>query len=440
MKEIKLLFYTSSFFSLLILALNFNQLSLIFISLFFLFFPTIFFKNKTLTIYFLSLSVSVIYFVIYTFITLYETNSLFLSGGDDEFFYISSLQLFENGFDTDSQLAGRRDVISVNYIGYLYLNYIIINILDFIPFFEVDILSFRLVKYLLTALIPVLIYKIFQKTVFRLNNKGILILILFPQLIFFNYSLIRSSYISLLFCLLVYVILYFRNRIIKYLFVIVIIAITAVFRDVSALFLLSFLIFFILKLEKRNILFSLSIILLTVYSSFFLFSQTALGIKLSNVQEAFFELSTSSNNSSLGLSILLSKNPLMFPIKLVYIILSPIPPKFIYNINIINFINLFGNLSWYIISLGCAVYYVKIKKIRDKFSDKISIPLFLCLFFSTIIVLNTTLNPRHIAFIYPFFVPIGIYGLNSLNDANKKLLYVISVTAAIILFILLKIL
>ena len=127
-------------------------------------------------------------------------------------------------------------MISVNYIGYLYLNYIIINILDFIPFFEVDILSFRLVKYLLTALIPVLIYKIFQKTVFRLNNKGILILILFPQLIFFNYSLIRSSYISLLFCLLVYVILYFRNRIIKYLFVIVIIAITADFRDVSALF------------------------------------------------------------------------------------------------------------------------------------------------------------------------------------------------------------
>jgi hypothetical protein len=437
MKEIKLLFYALSLFFLSILALNFHQLSLIFIALSFLFFSPLFFKNKTLTIYILSLSVSIIYFVIYTFITFYETNSLFLPGGDDEFFYTTSLQLFDNGFDSDTLLSGGRNLSSANYLGYLYLNNIIINILDFIPFFEVDILSFRFIKYLLTALIPVFIYKIFKNTVFRLNNKGILILILFPQVIFFNYSLIRSSYISLLFCILVYVILYFNNRTIKYLFVVMIIALTAFFRDVSALFLLLFLIFYNLKFEKKNILFSLSIILLTIYSSFFLFSQTALGVKLSNIQNAFIELSISTNSSSLGLSVLLSKNPLMFPIKLVYIALSPIPPKFIYNINFINFINFIGNLSWYIISLGCAVYYVKN---RNKFSDKISIPLFLCFFSSTIIILNTTMNPRHIAFMYPFFVPIGIYGLNSLNVAKKTFMFITSGIVAIILFIFLKIL
>lgn len=439
MKEIKVLLYSSSLILLLILAFSFNKPSLIFISLFFLFFSSILFKNKTLNIYFLSQSVSILYFTIYTFITFYETNSLFLSGGDDEFFYTSTLQLFENGFDTESQLAGR-NVISANYIGYLYLNYIIINILDFIPFFETDILSFRLVKYLFTSLIPVFVYKIFQNTIFRLTNKGILILILFPQLIFFNYSLIRSSYISLLFCLFVYVILYFKNTKIKYLFVFVILIITASFRDVSALFFLSFLIFYILRFEKKNILFSLSIITLTIYSSFFLFSQTALGVKFSVVQQAFIELSSSSNNSSLGLSILFSNNPLMFPVKLIYILLSPIPPKFIYNINMTNFINLFGNLSWYLISIGYAIYYLKINKFRDKFSDKISIPLLLCLFSSTIVVLNTTMNPRHIAFLYPFFVPIGIYGLKSLNRINRLALYFLIAIPAFILFILLKIL
>lgn len=438
MKQIKILLYTSSFFFLLLLALSFNQPSLIFISLFFLFSPTIFLKNKNLTIFFLSCSVSIIYFVIYTFITFYETNSLFLSGGDDEFFYRSSIRLFENGFDIDSQILGV-NLNSGNYIGYLYFNYIIINILDFIPFFDTDILSFRLVKYLITSLIPFFVYKIFQNTVFRLTNKGILILLLFPQLIFFNYSLIRSSYISLLFCLLIYVIVYFKNTKIKYLFVLVIIVITAFFRDVTALFLVSFLIFYNLKFEKRNILFSLSIILLTIYSSFFLFSETAIAVKLSKVQEAFIDLSSSSNNSSLGLTVLLSKNPLMFPIKLVYIILSPIPPKFIYNINITNFISLLGNLSWYFISFGSAIYYININKIRDKFSYKISISLLLCLFSSLIIVLNTTMNPRHIAFLYPFFVPIGIYGLNSLNRVNKILLFVTLFTLAIILFILLKI-
>lgn len=439
MKEIKTLLFSSSLFSLLIFAFSFNQLSSIFISLFFLFFSAILLKNKSLHIFFLSYSVSILYFVIYTFITFYENNSLFLSGGDDEFFYKSSVQLFENGFDTDTQLGGR-DVISANYLGYLYLNYIIINILDFIPFFEIDIISFRLIKYLFTSLIPVFVYKIFQNTIFRLTNTGILILILFPQLIFFNYSLIRSSYISLLFCLFVYVLLFFKNAKIKYLFLFVIIVITALFRDVSALFFLSFLIFYLLKFEKRNILFSLSIILLTIYSSFFLFSQTALGLRLSIVQEAFIELSSASNNSSLGLSILFSNNPFVFPLKFVYILLSPIPPKFIYNMNITNFINLLGNLSWYFISLGFVIYYITINKFRDKFSDKISIPLLLCLFSSTIMVLNTTMNPRHIAFLYPFFVPIGIYGLKSLNRANRIVLYFTISVPAITLFILLKIL
>lgn len=46
-----------------------------------------------------------------------------------------------------------------------------------------------------------------------------------------------------------------------------------------------------------------------------------------------------------------------------------------------------------------------------------------------------TNNPKHIAILYPFFVPIGIYCLKSLNRANRIALYFTLGALFIILYI-----
>ena len=239
MKEIKTILYISSFLATCLLVFIFNQFNLIIIPFIFLIFISFFLKKKSLSIFLLSVSTSLIYFVVYTFFSYYETNSFFLSGGDDEFFYLASKAVYENGFDLNTQV-GSKYLFSANYKGYLLFNYLIVKLLNLLPYYELDILSFRLIKYLISSLIPVLTYNIFKESIFKLTNKGILLLVMFPQVIYFNYSLIRESYISLLFGALLYVIIYYKNFIFKYLFALVLIIIAFSFREISGFFLLVF--------------------------------------------------------------------------------------------------------------------------------------------------------------------------------------------------------
>ena len=435
MKEIKTILFTFSLSAILLLTFSFNQFSLIFICFSFLFFSTFLFEKKNLNIYILSCSVNIIYFVLYTFITSYETNSLFLSGGDDEFFYSSSIEILNNNFDPNTNLSTGHYLSSVGSWGYLYFNSLILKFLKFFPFYEPDILSFRLIKSLLSALVPVFVYKIFKDSVFRLSDKGLLLLILFPALIFFNYSLVRESYVALLFGMFIYINIYYKNSIIKYFLLTIIFLIAFSFREISGVFMIIFFISYHFKFKKNQILWSSFFIIFVSYFAFYIASLSEIGAKFIEVQKIYAELSQSNNSASLGLTVLNSQNPLMIPIKLIYILISPIPPVFIYNPSLSNFIKLVGNFSWYFVCLGTAIYYIKNKNI----SDKISYPLLLTLVFSLVVIVNTSMDPRHIAYLYPFFLPIGIYGIKMLHYSKRILLYFSLFFLLVILYIFLKI-
>ena len=106
-----------------------------------------------------------------------------------------------------------------------------------------------------------------------------------------------------------------------------------------------------------------------------------------------------------------------------------------YNFNITNFIKLIGNLSWYFVTFGCFVYYYK----NNKIQEKISTPMILTLMISLAIILTTSMDPRHIAFMYPFFFPIGIYGLKLLPQSKKTFMYFILLLISSTLYIFLKV-
>jgi|SaaInlStandDraft_1057018.scaffolds.fasta_scaffold00979_3 hypothetical protein len=251
-------------------------------------------------------------------------------------------------------------------------------------------------------------------------KKALIILLILPQFLMFTSTYLRDSFIMLFFAMLVYYINSKEIRDIKKItLVILTLGLTFTFRPASSFFLLIYVFIHFHNSIKKRYLLTLVIILLGFYYyygyNFRDFESTAEGYKALTNKEA--------SDNSLGNRLYNINNLFVFPLKILYLIFSPIPPPILSKLSLRSFFLSLGYLAsyYYIILYFTSLVKNLVFRIKDEGLTKDFIYL---LVISTIVIL-TSRDPRHLSYFYPLIFIRGIVFIEQNKKFSKDLIFLL---------------
>jgi hypothetical protein len=340
----------------------------------------------------------------------------FLNGGDDSFFYDASKQVFLSNYDLNIKV----DVFPlwiVNYPAYLYIFAYFFGLLSY---FGLDSMSFyhlSLLKVALGSLVPVILYKVIKDHRW-LTGRGVLsTVILFPTLTFYTVSLLRESILVLLFILVVWISTRRDNLLFSFLLVLIISILAYFIRPVHGILLFVFFGIYTLFSYKASILVkicALAFFSLLIYS-FNIFAFAEIFHELNEVQEKYIAHSNEVNDvGSIGLKLYNSEHIWLWPVKLIYYLLSPIPPPIFSDFNGLALFLTLGSILWYFFVFGL---FSSLRR-RSNWNKPLYSSAVFIIFVSCIIGVSSSKDPRHLVFLSPLIVLLGHVELLHISKAR----------------------
>ena len=401
----------------------------------FLFFRILFHKYDRLLFSF-SYGLYLINSTFFLLILYIVNGSPFLSGGDDLTFYTAGKELYASRFDINIEVEGIPLWI-INYPAYLFMISFYYELLSWIGLNSLHFYHLTLLKVSLGSVIPVIIYKIGSQISSRVSRYTLFVIIMLPTLVLNTTSFLRESIISFFFVIGVYIILSKNKSLYKIIFVSILIIVIYFIRPVHAFFLVLFiLINFILK-SKRTYWIIFYIVIFLIISVLFLYDFYEIGIfnKYQIVQSSYLELSKeTSQDASLGIKLYSSNNLLLWPLKFLYYIFSPIPPPIFGSLNLLTIFISIGNLIWYSIVFGfIKSIFRKVNRTNPYF-----LSVFLLFVIASAVGVSTSKDPRHLVFMYPLIIPISIRELGMMSKLQLYLFLGVFGLIALIVYIFLK--
>lgn len=386
----------------------------------------LFFKNYNRVLFTYSYGLLTLMATIFLIMLNAVNGKPFLAGGDDLFFYNAGKELFLANYDINTEIDGVPLWVA-NYPVYLYM---ISGYFGFLTFLGIDTLHFyhlTLFKVALGSIIPVLIFNIFEKSTKSLSRVELLLIVIFPATLLQTVSFLRDSVISLFFVAGVFALVQTEYRYLKVFWLISISVAIYFIRPVHSLFFVLFCTTYLLFLNKNYFWLKtfgfgslLSLILVVVSWKFGdLFSE------IDRVQGMYMELSADTSQSgSLGVKLYGANTPLLFPLKLLYYYLSPIPPPIVGGMNSLSWFLSLGAFLWYLVVFG---FLKSVSRLINR-RNPIWASTFVLFIVAGIVGISTSKDPRHLAFMYPIMLP---FGLKELATIPKVQLYVFFLTIAV---------
>lgn len=340
-------------------------------------------------------------------------NGTYFGSIDEILFFESATQPQEDWF-----------IGNINFLGYYFLLnkfYLFIkNIVD------IDIHFYHgiLLNTFLSSFIPYFYHKYFSKNLNKIELRKVMIILLFiPQFLIFNSTYLRDSIITLLFAALFYIInkkIYSLKK--KIIIITALILLSFFVRPASALFLLLFVFldYYYYKINFKKSFLNFLIISLIIFS-FYTFDSVFVNQLEVNQKYAELTLAESSSNS-IGAALMKIDSIFLIPIKLLYILFSPVPPSIFFKINLYSMVFSIGSLVKYyytiLFLLTMTNYYLK------KAYDRISSRDFFYILIILLLIGFTSTDPRHYNFLFPL---IFYYGIKYSTD-NPKIFKNVSIS------------
>jgi hypothetical protein len=390
----------------------------VFVAIFLFFAFRFFFKKYDRILFTFSFGLYLLNSTFFLFVLNLVNGSPFLSGGDDLFFYDAGKALFLSNYDINIDYEGF-SLIAVNYPAYLYLISFFYGFFSFLGFDSLHFYHFTLFKVSLGAIIPVLIFKLRNFYYFNISKVDLIFIILFPTLILQTVSFLRDSLISLFFIFAVYKIVLNKKFIYKFLWMLPFSVILYFFRPLHGFLLIFFFVIYYFFSSKKFLwvkIFSFAFLFIFFVSYFISYFGDFLD-QYQRLQGMYSELSIETNQEgSLGVVLYASSFPLIWPFKLLYFYLSPIPPPIFATFNILSIYLSLGSLFWYFIVFG--FFKSVLRKVNT--ISPFYLSLFLLFLVAGIVGVNTSKDPRHLTFLYALIIP---FGLGELKLISKEKFY-----------------
>lgn len=423
-------------FSTIIPTLLFSVWDGILIALFLLVFFNLFLRGYDKLIFSLSFGLYLLNSTFFLIATNFIFGSPFLEGGDDKFFYLAGKQLYNSGYDIQTEVDGI-PLWAANYPAYLYIISFYYGVLSWLGFNSLHFYHLTLLKISFGALIPVLINKIGNRYNIGFSKNSLLVIILFPPLVIQTSSFLRDSLISFFFILGAYIVTKNLNNFYKLFWILILSSIIYFFRPAHSVFLIFLYVTHMLFLSKKYIGLKFSILGFTLLMLFVVFKQGYGDLieQFEKVQNLYTDLSLETNSEgSLGLKLYSSDLIVLLPFKLIYYFISPIPPPIFSKMNILSAYLSIGAISWYLIVFAfLKSIFRKVNK-----SDPFFISIYFLFILAGVIGISTSKDPRHLTFIYPLIIPYGLRELSLINKNQMFIILILSIILGFLLYISLK--
>ncbi|MDA7531531.1 hypothetical protein N8512_00430 [Akkermansiaceae bacterium] len=363
---------------------------------------------------------------LYYYVNFLSTGSYFLGGGDDELFYDLSLQYANGEKLSDIKVYSYTYLTSAPYLGYILIQGVFFKVFVLMglaptPFW---ILIFKSVTSVFSF--GVLMQSFCEK--FRINyDFAIQKLIWFPGVLVTSVFGLRES-IALLICMGIFALSKKLNF-----FRIVIIAASTFglyyVRRNAVILAIYYLIPLFVRRLSRGLILKITLVFCFVIPIAYVLTKLELG-------ERYLELSIdSSAKNSLGL--LLYSTNLLFPLQVLYTYLSPIPPLFLKNPNVFNFVVMVGDfIKYYYSGIFLLLAFLKWQDLDKKHGLRSLLSGF---FMMLLIVCLTSRDPRHLSFLMPLALLISINCSNLLGRQfllRYNAIFFVGMTSMVAFFIL----
>ncbi len=379
-----------------------NDLS-IFVSFFTLWIIGFLFTGASRQIYFFSFALYCLFSFVIALSFFVDHGDYFAGGGDDEFFYIFAMEVYKYGL-ADYYNSGEG---VMNYKGFILFISLWVSFLQL--FVEKDIFHFGLLflNCALGAATIVLLYRIGQKIFvtqrlsFTLGN--VFLVAAFPLTLYYSSVLLRDCWITFLFTLNIYLNIRYQKFLKRVLFSALVIAVCYFIRPISAFFLIIFTVtysFYSSSRPQKIILF----FMVSAMAYILMINPTLIvkGGSVQNITEYYAELSADySDKNSIGSLLVQSTNPFMKPVVIIYLFFSPIPPPVVLKGNIHNAVRSIGSVIWYFILPLVTIAFFKAWLPK---ANKVVPAFFITTAIAGVVIAFTSMEPRHLQFIYPFFI------------------------------------
>lgn len=428
-----------SFFVLVFCGLTFHSfyfeapsIFLTFILLFFLGSTSFLKSGKTPTeLFIISFFINVFISVIITYYFIHVNNVPFSEGRDDFTFYDLTVHWLK-GISKFDAYATKEYGISWATIEYKLYIQILGNWFKFLNSIGIDSNHFfhlNIINCWFGAFAPPLIFLIANKVSSpKIAQLTTLFVLLYSPIIYYSSIIIRDTLIITFFLLIVWVAVKQMGGLKKLILLLLLIYLIIYLRSVSALFATIFILtFFTSKSRIKQLRFFFHKKFLIVFIGLTFLAATILIAtdmaiiksidfiifdKISRYYEFYKQRAIAESGSgSIGLFLKQSNNPIIFIISVFYIYLSPIPPVFIKDLNVLNLFIGYGNMLWYI--LGTTFFVAVLQAYRSRGMSNLLKSTLLCAIGSLLFVTMTTGNTRHLYFLHPLIAMFSIdYALN----------------------------
>ena len=338
---------------------------------------------------------------------------------DEELFYEAAIGQYREGFY----------VSSIRWGGYYFLlteyYYFIREFIDSSVHFYHGIL----LSAFFSSFIPYFFKKYFYKKLHHITiNRLILVLLFLPQFLIYNVTYLRDSLILLLFSVLVYFIgLRNRNILFRFIIIFFILVLSFSIRPGSSIFLGVYVIFDLFFIEKKKyyLIVGTFILVLAIIAWDVNFRDPI------EVGKGYIELTEREiSSNSIGQRLLSSNNILLLPLKMLYILFSPIPPRIVNKVSIHSVVFTIGSLVkyFYLILFLISAFKNFVSKNKDIYMIRDT----LFIFFIVLGVLFTSRDQRHLNFLFPLVFYYGIeYSFKNKAVFSKYIFYSIIALPAI---------
>ncbi|MFZ9846895.1 MAG: hypothetical protein ACO3EE_01935 [Flavobacteriales bacterium] len=384
------------------------------------------FRGENQRYFLMAFSLGIAAAVLQGFIFYLVNGKPFAGGGDDEFFYNQAVKM----------MAGKKVKLG-NYAVYLYINYSIYSIGDFLGFTDMSYLNIGYSNAFVGATIAPCINNIAKKFFDTdYTRKTVYYVMFFPIIISYSGLLLRDIWVAAIAVWIVYITLSNFNMLIKILLIAVCFYLSFGFRAatavVSVMFFLSYLFY---GLKNFYLKFTLAFIAFFIFFAFFYKNIVAVQDLTTDVYVG--KVVGSAGDNSVGSKFVTSNNPVMKAIYFVIILYNPVPPFRGFVID--DLFVTFGAMMWYfiipgfILGLFTAMKDQKLKRYAYSFATSSAI-LLLALF-------SMFGNERHKLMMYPIAIFFYIYYLKNYSSrfrTNLMAIYCLAITVMVLVYATVK--
>lgn len=399
---------------------TFNQSSVLYSSLILLGFGYILFRKIERKLFLISFLFNISIAGILAIYYLGLNRVPFIGGGDDELFYTYAVKLSKYWLSA----FGPEYIFGMQYKLYVHLHGFWFDFLNYLGISDYLFFHSILLNCFVGALIGPLSYRIIKKIFYeRFALYSSLLIVFFPLTVFYSATLLRESFVTVLFLIIVLVTISDRNFISKGFILFILLLLSYFLRPASAIFMTMFPAgYFVFaaksRLSRNSVLLFFTALIFTGLA----FKSQIYDRDIKETQKMYDELAQeNSSESSIGMKLTRSGSVAVRAMSVLYIIYSPVPPPF--------FIE--QRLDFLFLSLGSSIWYFAFPSLvlffflyyKDKEIGKYLNSFMLFFVFSAFIVTFSSADVRHLQPIYPLSLAFVLYFIKERFEVFKKYMY-----------------